>query len=197
MPDLSQLPLRDIHLPGPVPWWPPAPGWWLLAALLAAGAVILGLYYRRRRHRRAALKAMRGLAAALGQGAEPVICLQRLSSVLRRFAITAAGHRISVAGLTGRRWLEYLDSQWDRDDFSHGPGEALIDAPYARPDAVSRQRALALIAMCVAWVEVQRPDTARADGRAAGAQTRAGAQARWLPGLGLLGSLGRRSVSRS
>jgi len=40
--DVSQLPLRDIHLPGPVGWWPPAIGWWLVAALVlvAFGAVV-------------------------------------------------------------------------------------------------------------------------------------------------------------
>ena len=38
-PDL--IPLRDIHLPQAVGWWPLAPGWWVLIALAFAGLVYL------------------------------------------------------------------------------------------------------------------------------------------------------------
>lgn len=174
--DPSQLPLRDIHLPDPVGWWPPAPGWWLVAALaLAAVAYAMLLRYRSRRHR-AALRAVARIAADLEAGAEPVHCVQALSTVLRRFAMTlaAAGgmepgpgkkrwptrrpaHEpaVPVAGLAGARWLEYLDAHWPRADFS-GAGAALAHAPYAPPSRVSREEAEALARLCTDWIKAQR-----------------------------------------
>ena len=32
--DPKQIPLRDLHLPEVVGWWPLAPGWWVLLAML-------------------------------------------------------------------------------------------------------------------------------------------------------------------
>jgi hypothetical protein len=175
--DPSQLPLRDIHLPDPVGWWPPAPGWWLLVALaVAAMGYALLLRYRSRRHR-AALRAVARIAADLEAGSEPVQCVQALSTVLRRFAMTlaAAGGMEAeprkkgwpirrapqeptappVAGLAGARWLEYLDARWPRADFS-GAGAALAHAPYAPPSRVSREEAEALARLCTDWIKAQR-----------------------------------------
>src|SRR5690606_16997328 len=118
--------------------------------VLAAAAVGCLLYYRAR-HRRAALAAVRGVAAELEGGAEPVACLQRLSTILRRYAITVADERADAAGLTGRRWLEYLDSRWERAAFAQGAGRLLATAPYARPESVPREAALELAALCAEW----------------------------------------------
>jgi len=172
--DFTQLPLRDIHLPGLIAWWPPAPGWWIAAVLFAALGVVLALYYRSGRHRRAALRTVARVRAALEQGAEPVACLQRVSTTLRRFAMTTADElnvaalravdgiadrptSDEVAGLIGDRWLRYLDSRWQRDEFSRGTGRLLLAAPYARPATIERQYALDLAALCADWLRAQRP----------------------------------------
>ena len=87
--DYSQLPLRDIHLPGAIGWWPPALGWWLLAALVLAGIAVYAVHYYRGRHKRAALRGLTRVRTALEQGAEPGACLQYVSTILRRFAMTS------------------------------------------------------------------------------------------------------------
>jgi len=172
--DAAQLALRDIHLPGLVAWWPPAPGWWVLVAFVLAGLVAFALYYRSGRHRRAALRVTATMRAALEQGAEPVECLQRVSTTLRRFAMTTADQQSvaslravggvaerpdsdEVAGLIGQRWLRYLDSRWQRDEFTGGAGRFLLAAPYARPNTIERQDALELVALCADWLKAQRP----------------------------------------
>jgi len=40
--------MRELHLPDPVGWWPPAPGWWVVAVLVAI-ALVLGWHVWRRR----------------------------------------------------------------------------------------------------------------------------------------------------
>lgn len=167
--DVSSLPLRDIHLPGPIGWWPPAVGWWLLAALVLVGLALYALRYYQSRHRRAALKSLQRVRAALEQGVEPVVCLQNVSTVLRRFAMTAAARDRKaeptadpeVPGLIGQRWLAYLDSRWQRDTFVSGAGRALLVAPYARPNSIERGTALELTALCAEWLGAQ-PVTPRA-----------------------------------
>jgi hypothetical protein len=159
--DYTQLPLRDIHLPGAIGWWPPALGWWLVAALFLAGVALLVIHYYRGRHKRAALRALTRVRAALEQGAEPVACLQFVSTTLRRFAMTSSapvrgvGTPADVAGLIGERWLKFLDGRWDRTEFTAGLGRRLLAAPYARPDSIERSAALELTGLCTAWLVAQ------------------------------------------
>jgi len=159
--DYSQLPLRDIHLPGAVGFWPPALGWWLVAACVLAGAALFAVHYYRSRHRRVALRAMKRVRVALEQGAEPVVCLQMASTVLRRFAMTSARSLPTVPGLIGEGWLEYLDSRWQRHEFAKGLGRQLLAAPYGRPNTIERSTALELATLCTAWLTAQ-PRASRA-----------------------------------
>ena len=102
--------LRDIHLPEPVSWWPPAPGWWLVALIILAVIITLVYFLRRRflknKYRKVALNKLSLLEShnkdnALGT-------LEEISAILRRVAMQTYG-RQSVAPLAGDSWLEFLD----------------------------------------------------------------------------------------
>jgi len=153
--DYSELPLRDIHLPGAVGWWPPAPGWWILLGALAVAAGILLWRYRSHFRERAALRALRAVRAALESGALPVECVQRISVVVRRFAMSVGGG-LPVAGLTGEQWLRFLDSRWDRNTFAEGAGRLMIYGPYAPPGRVASEDVRSLNELCIEWVSAQR-----------------------------------------
>ncbi|HYE36727.1 DUF4381 domain-containing protein [Methylocaldum sp.] len=147
---MQPLPLRDIHLPEPVSWWPPAIGWWIvLAATLLLTAAAIWLVRRRRRVTVAKL-ALRELNAlqtdsTLGMTEK----LRRLSALLRRASLSAHP-REEVAGLTGEAWLEWLDGPLKTPRFSQGAGRALLDAPY-RP--VGEADMDSLVALCRDWLK--------------------------------------------
>jgi hypothetical protein len=75
---------------------------------------------------------------------------------MRRFAMSASGG-VPVAGLTGEQWLRFLDSRWERDEFSAGIGRVLIYGPYAPADRISADDVGALNALCIDWVRAQHP----------------------------------------
>ena len=155
--DYTQLPLRDIHLPGPVGWWPPAPGWWILVGLLFVAGIFAWLRYRSHFRERAALRSLRAIQVQLEGGAAPVACVQKISMTLRRFAMSVGG-AAPVAGLTGDRWLRFLDSRWEREEFAEGDGRVLIFGPYAPADRVGFDEVRALSQLCVDWIRAQRPE---------------------------------------
>jgi hypothetical protein len=128
---LSQL--RDLHLPAPPPWWPPAPGWWLLGALGIA-AIILAVWLLRRRYargapRRFALAQFDTLLAAYRGGRlTPIAYVDATNRVLKRLLI-ASGHQ-QAAPLSGSAWLGYLDGLSETTTFSRGPGTVLGSVRY-------------------------------------------------------------------
>ncbi len=156
--DYSELPLRDIHMPDALAWWPPAPGWWLLIAVLAAILISMLVLRHRRRYQAAVLGELDRIRRDLDAGASPVSCAQRVSTVLRRYAMTISADPAAVAGLTGNRWLEYLDARSDRPRFATAGGNALVSAPYAPPGCVNAEQARALVQLGVDWVRSCRPE---------------------------------------
>ena len=59
----TQLPLKDIHLPEAIGWWPPAIGWWLLAVLIPLSIALLYWIYKRLTRKTAIKTAKKNLAA--------------------------------------------------------------------------------------------------------------------------------------
>ncbi len=156
MPDPSSLPLRDIHLPAEIAWWPPAVGWWLLAGAIIVIAALACWWYRRRRRLRfaATTLALRELEAiemdfrtGSGDAGETV---RRLSVLMRRLSISLFP-RSEAAGLTGEAWLSFLDGILQRPAFSSGPGHVLHEGPY-RP-SVDNEEVEPLLALCREWIE--------------------------------------------
>ena len=135
--DPEQIPLRDLHLPEAVGWWPLAPGWWLLMGLAAVGLALLLRQYLRRRARgaarRHALQQLKELTAEYEQHRDAVRFSAALSELLRR-TMLAYAPRQEVAGLTGDAWLAWLDRDLDAPRFQTAAGRKLLEMPYRRPD---------------------------------------------------------------
>jgi hypothetical protein len=135
--DETALPLRDLHLPDPVGWWPLAPGWWFILLLVAGGLAYLAwLGLKKWRHnapRRFALRQLARYEAEYLQHRDPVTLGQQLSELLRR-SMLAYAPRANVAGLTGDAWLQWLDSGMALPYFHTEGGKSLLEIPYRNPD---------------------------------------------------------------
>lgn len=134
--DPTQLPLRDLHLPDAVGWWPLAPGWWLLIALaVIASGWLAYRAWRQRQFNAARRYAMRELAlleADYVTHRDPVTLGHRVSELLRR-AMLAYAPRQEVAGLTGEAWLRWLDRGLPVPYFHTEGGKSLLQLPYRNP----------------------------------------------------------------
>lgn len=136
--DPEQIPLRDLHLPEAISWWPLAPGWWLVMGLvLIALGYLLRIWLRSRSRgaaRRYALRHLDALVHEYEQHKDFVSFGAKVSELLRR-TMLAYAPREDVAGLTGDEWLEWLDQGLARPVFVNGPGRQILDLPYRNPDS--------------------------------------------------------------
>jgi len=123
----ESLQLRDIHLPPPPDFWPPAPGWWLLVAiLLALLAWALVIAWRRARLR----QAQRRLLALLDE-------LERRGTHEPR----------QLAQLS----MHFLDSSGGNGGFANGPGRVLAEGPYM-PELPGEYDPVGVTALVRDWI---------------------------------------------
>ncbi len=137
-PDVSNIPLHDIHLPDPVSWWPPALGWWLLLTLVVLSIVLIFWLKRRRqlfKLRKTSIAELDALYKTYQKQYDAKRFARELSVLLRRVCISYFPTS-EAAGLTGTAWLVFLDSLLSSkhnksgQKFSNGVGEVLVKAPY-------------------------------------------------------------------
>jgi hypothetical protein len=156
----AQLPLKDIHSPEAIGWWPPAIGWWLLVVLIALLIVFLYWFYKRLTRKSAIRAAKKNLAIikenpALDNNQK----LRELSILVRRVAISLSP-RSEAASLTGQQWLAFLDKSLTGAPFSEGCGQLLADAPY-RNTQPTEQEISQLISLCEDWLKAQTKQAQR------------------------------------
>jgi len=135
--------LADIHLPGPVSFWPLAPGWWVLAAVLVIVLILAGIWYVRRwqRLRRlgVVLQELQSVYQTFTGQADPsptqntagLQFLHGCNEILKRVALIHFPHD-EVASLNGTQWLRFLDRTGGGQEFTVGDAKVLGDGSYRR-----------------------------------------------------------------
>ena len=133
----NALPLRDLHLPDAIGWWPLAPGWWAVIVVATAALVYVAWRWRRawqfNAPRRHALRQLARFEAEYLEHRDPVVLGKQLSELLRR-GMLAYAPREEVAGLTGEAWLRWLDEGMSVPYFHTEGGKSLLTLPYRDPD---------------------------------------------------------------
>ena len=104
----EELLLRDIHLPDPVSWWPPAIGWWLLIVGTLFIIVVIAIWRRRREAQRNAPATiarleLAHLRAGWSDHGDARRLVNELSTWLRRAGMSMSS-REQAASLTGVDW---------------------------------------------------------------------------------------------
>ena len=150
----DSLPLRDIHLPDPVSWWPPAMGWWFL--LLASVLVLWLLYIIIRKLLKPVLKksAKAELAvviAAYQQHQNKHLLIQQLSILLRRIGISYLP-RNEIAGVSGMQWYEKINQLASNNQFSDDMIQLLSRGPYQQNPQLDEHSINTLIDQTEHWV---------------------------------------------
>ena len=162
---ITDIPIRGIHLPEAIGWWPPAIGWWMLIISLLLFVVCAALFkviYTRRRFKRSAQSGFNKVVADYQQIMDPIIYVQNLSVYLRQTAMHFYS-REHVASLTGSKWLQFLDQTKKVDKeknlsaqfetkFQSEVGQLLLTTPYNPNTSIDPKLVEQLTRLVELWV---------------------------------------------
>lgn len=149
---MIELPLRDIHLPDPISWWPLAPGWWMVLGGILLLCFIVAMILRKifkPTLKKQASRVLDRIEQTFHETENATGCLSELSVFLRR-VVLSRNDPLKSAGLTGKAWLELLDEPLKEPEFSQGVGQILLKGPYQ--SKVEKEDVSQLIQLCRKWV---------------------------------------------
>ncbi len=146
--------LRDIHLPPPISWWPPAPGWFALIGLVLV-LVLIVIFITYRWQRKIALR--KQIMATFFQLKNDYdtnhnnAVFARLNQLLKQVALTYYPDE-RIANINGNAWLMFLNKTGKSEMFSDNIGQQLIEATYSDKPI---DNSIALFASCEHWLRKQ------------------------------------------
>ncbi len=130
----DSLPLRDIHLPESVSWWPPAIGWWLVLVsmiLLFVLARFIIWAIRQRALKKSAKAEIAKVIANYKFDSDKAGLVQGLSIAFRRIGMSYLG-RNQCGGLHGPEWYEQLNLLVPQNRLSDDAIRLLSVSPYQK-----------------------------------------------------------------
>ncbi len=113
--------LKDIHLPEAVSIWPLAWPWWALIVIALALVAFTVYRHKKNQWRRQALLQLKNIDTH-----DNLLGIQQCNRLLKQVALYRHGQ--SCASLSGKKWLEFLDSKVKVAIFSE-QFSAFADAP--------------------------------------------------------------------
>jgi len=153
---MNELPLRDIHLPDAISWWPLAIGWWLLPLLLFVGgfAIYHFLKYRQKNkkmaYRKIALDELSNIKSQFKTQQNCVELIRAISALLRRISLSYLP-REDTASLTGEQWIKQLNTLTPQTVFTDEIATLLEKAPYMKQSQFDPTE---LLALCEQWIKL-------------------------------------------
>ena len=131
--------LHPLREPALIGWWPPAPGWWAVLALVIMAISLLAYFLIKRRrdnrYRRLALAQLLALYHDLNQSADGEDtnrdCITAINALLKSVALRAFP-RHDIAALSGRAWLDFLNTSRQDTNTATEFSPAFATAAYQR-----------------------------------------------------------------
>jgi len=150
----QNIPLRDIHLPDAISWWPLAIGWWLLPIIIVLCG--FGIYQylkyqkqtRKRAYRKMAVRELQTIKSQFKNTENSIELIRAISALLRRIALSYLP-REKIASLTGEQWIKQLNQLSAQNIFTKEVGILLEKAPYMKHSEFKTDE---LMRSCEQWI---------------------------------------------